>query len=118
MSKALGNFVQKASATKNAANKFSAAASEGSRILPSKSHDADFQLRIDAGHYDAATQKLNVVLQVNSEAKSPALQDWMKKNSTHAKLATATFDTAAQDKNAEFARVLEHLREEAKRKLG
>jgi hypothetical protein len=35
----------------------------------------DFQSRIDAGHYDAVTKKFNVVLQVNAQAKNPALRD-------------------------------------------
>ena len=41
--------------------------------------------------------KRNVVLQVNTQAKSTALKDWLKKQGTHAKLATASFDTAAAD---------------------
>jgi hypothetical protein len=75
MSKVLGTFVQKAKAIKNAPAKFSAAAIEGSRILPSKTKDAEFQLRVDASHYDESTKHLNVVLQVNSQAKSPALKE-------------------------------------------
>lgn len=118
MSKVLGTFVQKAQAIKNAPAKFTATAVEGNRIIPSKSHDAEFQLRIDAGHYDTNTKKLNVVLQVNSQAKSPALRDWARKNSTHENLATASFDTSAEDKEAEYARVLEALKNGAKQKLG
>jgi len=118
MSKVLGTFLQKAQAIKNAPAKFTAAAVEGNRIIPSKSHDAEFQLRIDAGHYDANTKKLNVVLQVNSQAKSPALRDWARKNSTHENLATASFDTSTEDKKAEYARVLEALKDGAKQKLG
>jgi hypothetical protein len=118
MSKALGTFIQKAQAITNAPAKFAATATEGSRIIPSRTHDAEFQLRIDAGHYDANTKKLNVVLQVNSQAKSSALQDWIRKNSTHEKLATASFDTSAEDKEAEYDRMLEALKDEAKQKLG
>jgi hypothetical protein len=114
MSKVLGTFVQKAQAIKNAPAKFTATAVEGNRIIPSKSHDAEFQLRIDAGHYDTNTKKLNVVLQV----KSPALRDWARKNSTHENLATASFDTSTEDKEAEYARVLEALKDGAKQKLG
>lgn len=66
MSKAIGNFVQKVQAMKNASGKFTATAVEGSRIIPSKSRDSELQLRIDAGHYDENTKKLNVVLQINS----------------------------------------------------
>jgi hypothetical protein len=118
MSKALKDFVQKAQALKNAPDKFAATAGEGSRIIPSPSKDTDFQLRIDAGHYDAKTKKLNVVLQVNSQAKSPALREWARKNSTHGKLATASFDTGAADKEAEYDSVLAALEREAKQKLG
>jgi len=31
---------------------------------------------------------LNIVLQVNRQATSPVLKSWLKKNSTHSKLAT------------------------------
>jgi hypothetical protein len=118
MSKAIGNFVQKAKSLSGAASKFTPGAAEGNRILPSKSKDAEFQCRIDAGRYDPATKKLNVVLQINSQAKSPALRDWARKKSTHDKLATETFDTAAQDKTAELSRVLASLEAQAKNKLG
>jgi hypothetical protein len=118
MSKVLGAFVQKAQAIKNAPTKFAATAVEGNRIIPSKTKDAEFQLRIDAGHYDASTKHLNVVLQVNSQAKSPALKDWVKKNSTHGKLATASFDTNAKDPHAEYVKVLKALEAAAKKSLG
>ncbi|BDD61508.1 hypothetical protein MPDQ_004519 [Monascus purpureus] len=118
MSKVLGSFVQKAQGIKNAPSKFTATAAEGSRLIPSKTKDAEFQMRIDAGHYDPNTKHLNVVLQVNSQAKSPALKDWIKKDTTHGKLATATFDTAASDKQAEYNKMLLELQEKAKSKLG
>ena len=102
---------------KNAASKFSASAAEGNRIVPSKTKDAEYQVRIDAGHFDPSTKRLNVVLQVNSQAKSPGLVDWVKKNSTHTKLATATFNTDANDKNAELSRVLDLLKSKAKESL-
>jgi hypothetical protein len=91
---------------------------EGHRLIPSRTKDAEFQFCIDAEHYEEATKRLNVVLQVNSQAKSPALKDFIKKNSTHAKLATASFDTAAEDPSAEYTRVVEELVEEGKRKPG
>jgi len=117
MSKALGAFAQKAQGIKNAPAKFTASAVEGSRILPSRTKDAEFQFRIDAGHYDATTKRLNVVLQVNSQAKSPVLKDWIKKNSTHGQLATASFDTNATDQTLEYARVLKELEEKGKQNL-
>lgn len=76
------------------------------------------QFRIDAGHYDESTKKLNVVLQVNSQAKSPALKDWIKKNSTHGKLATASYDTSAADQRAEYERMLGELEDKGKGNLG
>jgi hypothetical protein len=118
MSKVLGGFVQKAKAIKNAPSKFTSSASEGSRIIPSKTKDADFQLRIDAGHYDPETKHLNVVLQVNSQARSPALKDYIKRSTTHGKLATASFDTSASDKHAEYNRLLADLEKEGKKNLG
>jgi hypothetical protein len=57
------------------------------------------------------------VLQVNARAKSPGLTDWLKKNSTHGKLATATFNTKAEDKQAETLRVFEELKRQAKENL-
>lgn len=118
MSKVLGSFVQKAQALKNAPSKFTASAVEGNRIIPSKTKDAEFQFRIDAGRYDATTKRLNVVLQVNSQAKSPALKEWVQQNSTHGKLATASFDTTAEDRKAEYDRLLMELRDAAKESLG
>ncbi|KAF2489924.1 hypothetical protein BU16DRAFT_586089 [Lophium mytilinum] len=118
MSKALNSFGNKALTQKNAVTKILNIPTEGSRILPSMTHDADWQCRLDAGYYNALTKRLNVVLQVNSQAKSPALQDFIKKNTTHAKLATAEFDTSAKDPRAEYARVLEELLKAGKAKLG
>ncbi|KAL1847070.1 hypothetical protein Plec18170_008846 [Paecilomyces lecythidis] len=118
MSKPLGSFIQKAQGVKNAPSKFTSSAVEGSRLLFSRNKDAEVQFRIDAGHYDEDTKRLNVVLQVNSQAKSPALKEWIKKNSTHGKLATASFDTSAEDKQAEFARMLRDLEEQGKKNLG
>ncbi|CAG7961067.1 unnamed protein product [Penicillium salamii] len=118
MSKALTEFAQLAQNVKNAPSKFTGAAAEGSRLIPSRTKDALFQFRVDAGRYNDKTKHLNVNLQVNSQAKSPALKDWVKKNTTHGKLATATFDTTAEDKDAEYTRVLNELVKLGKEKLG
>ena len=117
MSKAIDAAITKFKGVKNAASKFSASAAEGNRIIPSRTKDAEFQLRIDAGHFDPKTSYLNVALQVNSQAKSPGLVAWVRKNSTHSNLATATFDTKAPDKNAELNRVMEELGQKAKEKV-
>lgn len=118
MSKALTNFSQLAQNIKSAPSKFTSAATEGSRLIPSRTKDEQFQFRVDAGHYNENTKHLNVNLQVNSQAKSPVLKDWVKKNTTHEKLATATFDTTAEDKNAEYARMVNELVQMGKQKLG
>ena len=117
MSKALDTAFTKMKNITNAASKFSASAVQGDRIIPSKTKDADVQVRIDAGHFDPSTKQLNVVLQVNSQAKSPGLVDWARKNSTHAKLATTTFNTGANDKDEELKRVFDELKSEAKENL-
>lgn len=57
------------------------------------------------------------MLQVNSQAKSPGLVDWVKKNSTHTTLATATFDTNANDTNVDLSRVMEVLEQKAKENI-
>lgn len=44
-------------------------------------------------------------------------QDWLKKFSSHAKLATADFNTAAADKQAEYHRVLDELATKGKQNL-
>jgi hypothetical protein len=49
MSKALRDGLAKMKSTKNAAIKFSPAATEGNRIVPSRTKDAEYQVRIDAG---------------------------------------------------------------------
>ncbi|KAL2436838.1 hypothetical protein ABEF95_014795 [Exophiala dermatitidis] len=118
MSKAVESFFQKTQNMKNAAGKFTANATEGGRIIPSPTRDGELQLRIDAGRYNPETRKLNVVLQVNKEASSPGLRDWAKKHTTHAKLATASFDTGAPNQKAEFNKVMETLEKNAKENLG
>ena len=117
MAKAIDAAFLKLKGIKNGASKFSASASEGNRLMPSPTKDADYQVRLDAGHFDPNTKGLNVALQVNSQAKSPGLVDWAKKNLTHSNLATATFNTQAQDRNAEFNRVMEELRRKAREKI-
>lgn len=114
MSKALQEFFSKVKNNFDVATKFKASHTAGGRILPSRTqkNDADYGLRIDAG--DLVLGKRNLVLQVNTQATSTALKDWRKKQGTHAKLATASFDTAAADLDAEALRVLDELEKEAK----
>lgn len=83
-----------------------------------KKDDKSAQLRIDAG--EKIDGKQNLILQVNSQATSPALQKWMNSNGrgSHGKLATATFDTEAADQDAEGERVAQELEKQAKERLG
>ena len=113
MSKALQEFFSKVKNNFDVATKFKASHTSGSRILPSRTqkNDADYELRIDA---ELTVNKRNIVLQVNTQAKSTALKDWLKKRGTHAKLATVSFDTAAADPEAEAQRALDELEKEAK----
>ena len=76
---------------------------------------APYQLRIDAG--ELVENRRTLVLQVNSQAKSTALKNWVQKMGTHAKLATAYFDTTAADPDAEAQRALNELEEQAKENL-
>lgn len=117
-SKAIGSWGTKAKALKSAPTKFTPSVIEGKRLIPTPNKDADMQCRIDAGRYDPNTKKLNVVMQVNSQAKSPVLKDWIKKHSTHGNLATDTFDTSAADKKAEYDRMIDALAKKAKDNLG
>ncbi len=81
-------------------------------------NDADYQLRLDAGEL-IDNRYLNIVLQVNSQAQNTGLREWLKKQTrgTHAKLATARFDTLAEDQDAEAERVMNKLQESASKNL-
>ncbi|KKK14903.1 hypothetical protein P175DRAFT_0502088 [Aspergillus ochraceoroseus IBT 24754] len=120
MSKQIKEFFSKVRKNYDVAKKLGATFTSGSRILPSQTtkNDADYQLRLDAGELvDKRYQ--NIVLQVNSQAKNTGLREWVKKQpqGTHAKLATARFDTLAEDQDAETERVLNELQEQARKNL-
>lgn len=114
MSKPIDKFFTMANRSFDVAAKLKAPREAGTHILPSKTtkNDADYELRIDAG--ETIGGRRNVVLQVNSQAKSTALQEWVRKNTSHAKLATATYDTSAKDPDAEAIRVMKELQQKAK----
>jgi hypothetical protein len=76
--------------------------------------DCQKRCRLPAALVD---NRRNVVLQVNTQAKATPLKSWLRKNSSHGKLATASFDTAAKDQKAETARVLAELEKKAKDNL-
>lgn len=115
MSGTLKDFFRNAQANFNLKNKFAAAWAAGSRILPSRSakNDANYELRIDAGEL-INNRHRNLVLQVNSQAKNTTLKEWVRKNGSHAKLATASFDTEAEDPDEEVKRVIAELERQAK----
>ena len=116
MSKAVKSFFSKVADTWSMATKFKNV-TPGHRIVPPRQakNDASFQFRIDAGELVGDEQ--HVDLQVNTEATSPALRDWRRKNGSHAKLATSSFNTTAADPDAEAERVLKDLEEQAKKNL-
>jgi len=88
----------------------------GSRIVPSKNskNDSEFQLRIDAGELLENRYRM-LYLQVNSQAKSTKLREWVRKHGTHANLASTRFDTLAEDPEAETDRALTELESDAKK---
>ena len=90
----------------------------GSRILPSRTskNDAEYQLRLDAGEL-IDNRYRQIILQVNSQATTPGLRDYMRKHGTHAKLAVAQFDTQAEDEDAEVERVLDDLYTDGRKSL-
>ncbi|EFR05415.1 hypothetical protein MGYG_08427 [Nannizzia gypsea CBS 118893] len=118
MSRAVADFFKKARKEFNLAKKFRSIFSPGSRILPSRTskNDTKFQLRIDAGEL-INNRYRQLILQVNSQATTPGLRDWVKKYGTHAKLAEERFDTLAEDPEAEVERVVESLEGQAKTSL-
>ncbi|KAH3102363.1 hypothetical protein KXX00_005561 [Aspergillus fumigatus] len=83
-------------------------ATAGSRVLPSRTskNDAEYQCRIDMGE------------EVNSQAKSEGLKDWLRKN-PHGKLATSQVNRNApeNERAEEGKRVVEQLIEQAKKKI-
>ncbi|KAF2150527.1 hypothetical protein K461DRAFT_280529 [Myriangium duriaei CBS 260.36] len=91
----------------------------GSRVLPvNKNDDAASQFRIDAG--EKIGDRQNLVLQVNSQAKSPALKKFLAENghSSHGKLAVGSFDTKAKDPREEIERLAADMKAQMKSKIG
>ncbi|CAK1366673.1 unnamed protein product [Cercospora beticola] len=58
-------------------------------------------------------------MQANSEATSEAVKKWIKSNGrgTHGTIASAEYDTEAEDAKAEMTRVRQALIDESKKKL-
>ncbi|KKZ64101.1 hypothetical protein EMCG_01598 [[Emmonsia] crescens] len=120
MSKAVGKFFDKVKTRFNVAKKFKGSYTPGSRILPAKTpkNDTEYQLRVDAGEL-IENRWRDIILQVNSQAKSQGLRDWLRNHgrTTHGKLATSRFDTLAENDCEEALRVLNDLEEMAKENL-
>ena len=98
MSKVVDAFLGKSGLASDFAKRASRTLTPGSRMFPiDKREDATTQLRLDAGEKIGDVR--NVVLQVSSQAKNTALKKWVQKQSrgTHTKLATAKFNTKADD---------------------
>jgi hypothetical protein len=120
MPKAIAKFFDMVQTNRDLSERLKAACVAGRRILPSSTRkkDEEFELRIDAGELIDDRYR-NVDLQVNSQAKTPGLLRWAKRNGrgTHGKLATARVDTQADDEEEEAQRVLDDLQEQADEKI-
>ncbi|KAE8357815.1 hypothetical protein BDV27DRAFT_78534 [Aspergillus caelatus] len=96
-------------------------AAPGTRLLPSRTpkNDAEYQCRVDVGEeIKDKPGYYNVYLQVNSQAQSDGLQDWLKKN-PHGNLAAAQINRKAKDEERpeEGKRVMAELIAQAKKNL-
>jgi hypothetical protein len=118
MSKDIRGFFSKVKKNFSMATKLTAAWSAGSRIVPSQTqqNDKEYQLRLDTGELLSDRYRV-IYLQVNSQAKSTKLKEWVRKHGTHGNLASAQFDTLADDPEAETDRVLEELEAAAKNEI-
>ncbi|RAL05585.1 uncharacterized protein BO80DRAFT_451202 [Aspergillus ibericus CBS 121593] len=121
MSSALKKFGEKVANDSKQITKLFKESAAGSRVLPSRTskNDAEYQCRIDMG--EEVKDKpgyYNVYLQVNSQAKSEGLKDWLRKN-PHGKLAMAQVNRDAPEKeqSEEGKRVISELVEQAKKNL-
>jgi len=119
MSKVVAEFFTKVVGNPTLLKKFIGALTPGQRIVPNKNQkdDASYQFRIDAGEVPKGTHLQNIVLQVNTQAKSTALKNWIKKHTSHGKLATTSFDTKAADVDKEVKRALGELEKMAKENI-
>lgn len=121
MASGLKDFAKKVTRdTKQLAKLFKSTAA-GGRILPTRTpkHDVEFQCRVDMGEEIQGKPGFrNVYLQVNSQAKSPGLKNWLAKN-PHGKLATAeiNMNTPEDERDEEGARVINKLVEDGKNTL-
>ncbi|KAK2763291.1 hypothetical protein FQN54_009927 [Arachnomyces sp. PD_36] len=121
MSRGLKKFGEKVTGDRKQLAKLFKDTSPGGRILPSRNHqnDQDYECRIDMGEEDKNKPGyFNVYLQVNSQAKSQGLKDWLGKN-PHGNLATAQVNRNAPEKERpdEGKRVVSELVEKGRKNL-
>lgn len=110
--KAWGEWRQYVKSIPKVAAKFNSTATLGSTIVPGLKSAPNVQFRVDAGHYDPETKLLGVVLQPNAQATSEVVKKHIQKHSTHSKLAKYSFDTAAEDKDAEVEKMMDSFEEQ------
>lgn len=88
------------------------------RLWPSKTKDAQYGLRIDLGQ--AANNKYSFHLQVNQQAKSGGLVQWVKKQGakgTHADLSRTEYDPKAKSTEAELKHAMETLKNQGNQNI-
>ncbi|MCJ1262802.1 hypothetical protein MMC22_002672 [Lobaria immixta] len=121
MSKALTNFGNKVTGNTKQLAKLFKDTSPGRRILPSQTskNDEEYECRIDMGEEVRDKPGVRVVyLQVNSQAQSQKLREWLAKN-PHGNLATGQIDTNVpeKDQGEEGKRLMNGLVKDGKENL-
>lgn len=77
----------------------------GKRLWPPRlqKKDAKSEFRFDQGHvYDTSGKVYDIILQPNRESKSPSIQNFIKKRTTHAILAKITVDRTKGNMSTEY----------------
>jgi len=91
----------------------------GQRVVPSKSwkNDEEHQYRVDAG--ETIDGRKNLYLQINSQATSPVLKEYVRKNGTHAKVATVPIEvnTPVEKQKEAADKVMDMMAKELRSKL-
>ncbi|EFE44529.1 hypothetical protein TRV_00665 [Trichophyton verrucosum HKI 0517] len=121
MASALKKFGEKILGDSKQLKKLFKEITPGGRILPTRTSkkDAEYQCRLDMG--EEITGKpgyYNVYLQVNTQAKSEGLKNWLRKN-PHGNLATTQINknVLESEQDNEGRRVVEDLIEMGRRNL-
>jgi hypothetical protein len=100
-------------------DKFHAAWTAGSRIVPSRSskNEEAYQIRINAAEV-VDNRFLRVCVQANSQATVSVLKAWLRKYGSLANLAEGQYDTKAADPDAETKRLLDDIKDQMDKHLG